>query len=114
MFPERGDIAWVDLDPVLGTEQGGRRPALIVSGRAYHEASRRAVICPITSKIRDWPFSVPLPHGLKTVGLVLVDQVRSIDREWRLFGVIESLPSETLAEVQGRLASLTGIVKIEP
>lgn len=113
MFPERGDIAWVDLDPVLGTEQAGRRPALILSGIAYHQASQRAVICPITSRSREWPFSIPLPEGLKTVGLVLVDQIRAIHRKSRLFDVIERVPMETLAEVQARLASLVGITNIE-
>jgi mRNA interferase MazF len=113
MLPERGDIAWADLDPVLGTEQGGRRPVLILSGRAYHEVSRRALICPITSRVREWPFSILLPSGLKTAGLVLVDQVRTIDRTRRLFDKIESVSIETLAEVQGRLASLIGISKLE-
>jgi mRNA interferase MazF len=104
-----GDIAWVDLDPVKGSEQAGRRPALIISGAIYHEASRRAVICPITRNTRPWPFNVPLPPGLETKGTVLVDQVRSIDRAERLFDFVERAPPEVLADVRGQLAALFGI-----
>ena len=80
MLPDAGDIAWVDLDPVRGTEQAGRRPALVLSSMTYHDASRRAVVCPITSAARPWPFNVQLPTGLQTTGVVLVDQIRTIDR----------------------------------
>src|SRR5437016_5901699 len=105
MLPEVGDIAWVELDPVKGTEQAGRRPALVLSDSTYHDASRRVVICPITSSARPWPFNVPLPAGLLTTGLVLVDQVRTIDRTERMFEIIERAPKELLAEVRGRLAA---------
>src|SRR3954454_16482204 len=113
MLPDRGDIMWIELDPVAGTEQAGRRPALVLSSRSYHEGSPRALVCPVTSTIRDWPFSVRLPAGLKTSGMVLVDQVRAIDRESRLFGKIESVPEPFVAEVQGRLAALCGIEDFE-
>jgi mRNA interferase MazF len=56
MLPEAGDVAWVEFDPVLGAEQAGRRPALVVSEREYHEISSRALVCPITSRARPWPF----------------------------------------------------------
>eukprot|EP01035_Chromulina_nebulosa_P012173 gene12173-16238_t len=72
-----GDIAWVDLDDTRGSEQSGRRPALVLTPLSFHQMSRRAIICPITSKIRQWPTSVALPQGLKIAGMILVDQVRS-------------------------------------
>jgi mRNA interferase MazF len=109
MLPSAGDIAWVEFDPALGTEQAGRRPALILSGREYHEASARAVVCPITKRARLWPFEVHLPPMLKTRGVVLVDQIRTIDRSQRLFEVIETAPEEVLVEVQNKLAALIGI-----
>lgn len=108
MLPEAGDIAWVELDPVMGTEQAGRRPALILSDLIYHEVSRRAVICPISNSQRPWPFNVLLPRGLVTTGAVLVDQVRTIDRSERLFDIIERAPEEVLAEVRARIAALLG------
>lgn len=108
MLPEAGDIAWVDLDPIKGTEQAGRRPALVVSDLIYHGASRRAVICPISRSERPWPFNVRLPPGLQTRGAVLVDQIRVIERDERTFDIIERAPRELMSEVRGRLAALLG------
>jgi mRNA interferase MazF len=109
MLPDAGDIAWVNFDPTLGSEQAGRRPALVLTARSYHEESWRAVVCPITSKDRPWPFNVALPQGLKTMGVVLVDQVRTIDRSQRMFDVIEHVPDAFVDEVRGRLSALLGI-----
>lgn len=109
MFPDAGDIAWVDLDDTRGTEQSGRRPALVLTSLSFHEASRRAIICPITSKLRAWPTNVALPRGLKTGGMILVDQVRSIDRAERMFDTIEKAPGEVVHEVRAKLAALLGI-----
>ena len=109
MSPDAGDIAWVNFDPTLGSEQAGRRPALFLTGRGYHERSPRAVVCPITSKERPWPFNVSLPLGLKTTGIVLVDQIRTIDRSRRVFDIIERVPDAFVDEVRGRLSALLGI-----
>jgi mRNA interferase MazF len=108
-LPDAGDIAWVELDDTRSTEQSGRRPALILTPRSYHETSRRMIICPITSKLRDWPANVNLPQGLETKGTVLVDQIRSIDRQQRVFDVIESVPQSVLTEVHAKLAALLDI-----
>jgi mRNA interferase MazF len=109
LLPDAGDIAWVEFDPVRGTEQAGRRPALVLTPRNYHQQSRRAVVCPITSNFRAWPSNVSLPEGLKTKGVVLVDQVRAIDRTERMFGTIETVPADVIAEVRAKLAALLGI-----
>lgn len=109
MLPESGDIAWVELDPVLGTEQAGRRPALVLSDRAYHEIARRSIVCPISSRTKPWSFNVPLPEGLQTRGVVLVDQIRSVSREHRMFGVIEHVPDSVLLDVRGVLVALLGL-----
>ncbi len=108
-LPNVGDIVWIDFDPIKGTEQAGRRPALVLTPRSYHEKSTRTVVCPITSKARPWPWDVSLPRGLRTQGVVLVDQVRTIDRAPRMFELIETAPDELIAEVLGRLASLLGM-----
>jgi mRNA interferase MazF len=109
MLPDAGDIAWVEFDPILGTEQAGRRPALLLSSRAYHETSPRAVVCPITTTKRDWPFDVAVPPACQTRGFVLIDEVRTIDRSQRMFDVTETVSAGFLAEVRGRLAALLGI-----
>lgn len=108
-LPDVGDIAWVDLSDGRGTEQSGRRPALILTSEDFHQRSHRAVICPITTKLRGWPTSVLLPNGLQTIGEVLTDQVRTIDRTVRMFGIVEKAPAEVVRDVRIKLASLLGI-----
>jgi mRNA interferase MazF len=114
MLPDVGDIAWMDLDPIIGTEQAGRRPALVLSDIRYHEVSVRAVVCPITSAARPWAFNVAIPNGLITTGVVLVDQVRTIDRTQRMFDIIERAPDDLLADVRGVLGALLGFDVISP
>jgi len=114
MVPQAGDIAWVELGPVKGSEQDSRRPALILSDAAYHETSRRAVICPISSTDRPWPFHVSLPVGLATTGVVLIDQIRTIDRPERMFDFVERVPSEVLLNVRNRIAALLGFDIVLP
>ena len=109
LLPDAGDIAWVDLDPVRGTEQAGRRPALVVSPRLYHEGVRRALVCPITRKVRNWPSEVVLPMGLRTQGAILVDQIRSVDRAERLLDIVDRVPAQVLEAVRLKLAALLGI-----
>jgi len=108
MLLQAGDIAWVELGPVKGSEQDGRRPALVLSDAGYHEISGRAVICPISSTERPWPFNVPLPGGLATEGVILIDQIRTIDRAERMFDFIEHVPDEILSSVRDRVAALLG------
>jgi mRNA interferase MazF len=109
MLPEAGDIAWIDFAPIRGTEQGGKRPALIVSERGMHDMTRRAIICPITRNTRPWPTKLILPNGLKTQGAVLIDQIRSIDREARILRLLGKVPAPFLALVRRKLSALLGI-----
>jgi len=106
--PSAGDIVWAELDPIAGTEQGGRRPALVLTPLSFNQVSKRVIVCPITSKVRGWTFEVPLPADIKTVGCVLVDQVRSINRERRIFRYIETPPVDLLERVLDRLMTLVG------
>ena len=105
---ETGDIYWVNLDPTLGTEQAGRRPALVISDSAYNNRSNRVIVCPVTSRVRGWPMDVALPGSCKTEGVVLCDQVRALDRNLRLHGFIEKAPIEFVTRVQGVLGSILG------
>jgi len=106
---DAGDVVWVELDPVKGTEQAGRRPALVLSDALYHEVSERAVVCPISKTERNWPFDVPLSASMQTEGVVMVDQIRTIHRRLRLFGTIEAAPPDLLARVREVLAALVGV-----
>jgi mRNA interferase MazF len=108
-LPERGALVWVDFTPQSGHEQAGHRPALVISPRPYHQRSKLAVVCPITSNTRPWPWKVMLPDGLPVSGAVLVDQLRSIDRDARRLRLAGDAPPTVIAEVQAKLAALFGI-----
>ena len=107
--PERGALVWIDFTPQSGHEQAGHRPALVMSPLIYHERSKLAVVCPITSNTQPWPWKVVLPDGLAVAGAVLVDQVRSIDRAARGLRLAGHAPQAIVAEVQAKLAVLLGI-----
>ena len=104
--PNRGDLVWIDFDPQAGHEQAGRRPALILSPRGYHQRTNLAIVCPVTSRAKGYPFEVPLPGGLPISGVVLADQVKSIDRRARRIETAGSVPEAFLDEVLARLLPL--------
>lgn len=104
--PSRGDVVWVTFTPQAGHEQAGRRPAIIVSPRAYNARVGLAVLCPITSQIKGYPFEVVLPPGLPVAGVVLADQVKSLDWRARKAEFACALGEETVAEVLAKLATL--------
>ncbi|MEW6282963.1 MAG: type II toxin-antitoxin system PemK/MazF family toxin [Candidatus Eremiobacterota bacterium] len=92
-IPERGDLCWLDFDPQIGREQAGRRPALVLSRGIYNERSALAWVCPITSRRKGYPFELVLPEGLPVEGVVLVDQVRSLDYRGRKASRIARVPA---------------------
>jgi mRNA interferase MazF len=104
--PERGDVVWISLNPQAGHEQAGRRPAVVVSPRSYNAKVGLGLFCPITSHVKGYPFEVSLPEGLSVSGVVLADQVKSLDWRVREAEFAERLPGSTSAEVVGKLASL--------
>lgn len=79
--PDRGDIVWISLDPTLGRELQKRRPALVLTPKAYNLKTSLTLIVPITSKVKGYSFEVALPRDLPIQGVILSDQIRSID--WR-------------------------------
>ena len=78
-MPQRGDVVWITLNPQAGHEQAGRRPAVILSPAAYNDKVGLALLCPITSQIKGYPFEVVIPPGLRVGGAILADQVKSLD-----------------------------------
>lgn len=104
--PERGDIVWITLNPQAGQEQAGRRPAVVLSPGAYNRRVGLALFCPVTSQVKGYPFEVRIPAELAVSGVILADQVKSLD--WRIRKVerIGSLPVETVREVLGKLGAL--------
>lgn len=104
-----GDIVWVVFDPVVGSEQSGRRPGIVLSETDYNSLYPRSLICPITSNLTPWPTKVLLPSGMKTVGAVLADQPRTVHRQGRGFRFIESAPKRVLADVREIVGAILGI-----
>jgi mRNA interferase MazF len=105
-IPRRGDFVWVTLDPQEGHEQAGRRPALVISPTEYNRIRRLAIMCAITSKTKGGGLEIPLPSGLKTTGVVLVDQIRCMAYQERGAEYIEVAPAALLDEVLGKLSAL--------
>jgi len=104
--PERGDMVWLEFAPQAGHEQKGRRPALVLSPREYNQRAGLAVVCPITSKVKGYPFEVVLPARLRVSGAVLADQVKSLDWRARQVKFIASAPQAVMDEVVAKIAAL--------
>jgi mRNA interferase MazF len=104
--PRRGDAVWINLNPQAGHEQAGRRPAVILSPENYNGKTGLALICPVTSQIKGYPFEVLIPAGLPVEGAILSDQVKSLDWRVRNVELICHLPVETITEVFQKLGTL--------
>jgi mRNA interferase MazF len=104
--PERGDAVWIGLDPRSGREQAGRRPALVLSPAAYNRKVGLALLCPITSQVKGFPFEVPLPAGLAVTGVILSDQVKSLDWRARNAEWIARILEQTILQALDRLRTL--------
>ena len=105
--PDRGDIVWLTFDPQTGHEQSGRRPALVISPRAYNAKANLALFCPITSRIKGHPFEVTLPPDGKITGAVLSDQIKNLDWRMRDAKFIIKVSPEVLALVVAKVRTLT-------
>ena len=97
--PGRGDLIWLSFDPQAGREQAGHRPAFVLSPEAYNRKTSLMLACPITSKVKGYPFEVALPSGLRIGGVILADQVKSLDWRARQANFISHAPASVIEEV---------------
>ena len=104
--PRRGDVVWLTFNPQAGHEQAGRRPAVVLSPNAYNAKVGLALLCPITSQIKGYPFEVGLPPGLTVNRAILADQVKSLDWQARTAEFICALPSTLVSEVLQKIGLL--------
>jgi mRNA interferase MazF len=107
--PDAGDLVWIDLDPVRGHEQRGRRPAIVLSPRSYNERSGLCVACAITSRAKGFRFEVAIPEGYGIAGVVLSDQLRTLSWSERNAEIIGSAPPALVEDVREKVAALLGI-----
>jgi len=105
-IPDRGDLVWLTFNPGAGHEQMGRRPALVLSPEIYNKKTGLAIFCPVTSKIKGYPFEVILPEGLAIKGTILSDQVKNLDWTERRAEFICKLPEKITLQVMGKLKAL--------
>ena len=104
--PTRGDVVWMDLSPGMGHEQSGHGPALVLSPERYNRRVELALVCPITSQVKGFPFEVGVPAGSDVSGVVLADQITCVD--WRARGVrrMDHLSAEFVADVARQFSKL--------
>jgi mRNA interferase MazF len=99
-------MVWITLNPQAGHEQARRRPAVVLSPKSYNQKTGLAILCPITSQVKGYPFEVDLPEGLPVAGAILSDQVKSPDWRARNVELICSLPEKTISELLQKLNAL--------
>ena len=104
--PQRGEAIWISLNPQAGHEQAGRRPGVVLSPASYNGKVGLALCCPITSQVKGYPFEVLLPEGLEVSGVVLSDQMKSLDWRARRAELICELPEPTVMEVLAKSRTL--------
>ncbi|MCZ6679730.1 MAG: endoribonuclease MazF [Candidatus Poribacteria bacterium] len=104
--PQRGDAVWINFNPQAGHEQAGRCPAAVLSPGAYNGKVSLAILCPITNQVKGYPFEVAIPAGLAVTGVILADQVKSMDWQARDAELICPLPAETVDAVLQKVGTL--------
>lgn len=104
--PDRGDLVWLNFNPQAGHEQTGKRPAFVLSPASYNRKVGLALFCPVTNKVKGYPFEVDIPEGLTVTGTILSDQIKSLDWQTRNAAFICKLPDETIEQVLAKAATL--------
>ena len=104
--PSRSDLVWLDLSPQTGHEQEGRRPALVISPLAYNRKVGLALVCPVTSRRKGYPFEVALPEQGDVTGVVLSDQLKSLDWRAQRAERVGTVPDEVMRAVVARVLPL--------
>jgi mRNA interferase MazF len=107
-IPDRGDLIWLTFTPQAGREQAGRRPALVLSPALYNGRASLALVCPITSHVKGYPFEVQLAPGEPVEGCILADHLKNVDWKERRAKLIGRARPETLTQVLSRIAPLLG------
>ncbi len=104
-IPERGDVVWINFNPTRGHEQSGLRPSVVVSTKQYNAFSGLVLVCPMTSKRKDYFFEVEV-KGPKVKSYVLSDQIKSFDIKERIKKITGKITMLEINEVLSRAATL--------
>lgn len=106
--PRRGDVVWLSFDPQAGHAQADRRPAFVLSPENYNRKTGLFLACPITSKVKAYPFEVALPDGLSVSGVILADQIKSLDWKVRKAEFAASVKAHVIEDVLALVLPLIG------
>jgi mRNA interferase MazF len=107
-LPDKGDLAWIDIDPQMGREQAKNRLALILTASNFNAATGFLIACPVTRTERPWRTLVLLV-GTTTSGFIMIEQLKSIDWMARGAAFIERVPQSLLDDVKSRIATMLGL-----
>ena len=105
-IPDRGDIVWINFTPQAGHEQRGKRPALIISPKIYNKKTSLCICLPITSKIKNYPFEISLPKDVAIDGVILSDQIKSLDFNARRVSFVCKVSPKIVKKVQKNILAL--------
>ena len=100
---------WIDFNPQAGREQAGRRPAVVLSPERYNGRVGLAILCPVTNQVKGYPFEVAIPDGMEITGVILSDQIKSLDWRRRNAEIVSRLPSATITAVLENVGALLSI-----
>jgi len=109
-IPDHGDLVYLEFDPQARHEQMGKRPALVVSNKTFNQFTKLTMVCPINNTQRNYPLHVTLDSRTKTTGVIMCEQVKSLDLNARNATFFERIPDDILAEV---LDILNGFIEFE-
>lgn len=107
--PDVGDIVIVDFNPQAGHEQAGKRPALVVSPESFNKVTGFAWLCPITNQVKNYPFEVKIKGSKKTTGVILTDQMKSLDWSARKLHKVDAVDSDCLSDVKSIVATILSL-----
>lgn len=107
--PDVGDVVIVDFNPQAGHEQAGKRPALVLSPKNFNKVTGFAWLCPITNQAKGYPFEVMVEGSNKTTGVILTDQMKSLDWSARNLHKVDIVNSDCLSNVKSLIATILSI-----
>jgi len=104
-IPDQGDLVWLDFNPQKGREQANRRPAIVLSPKNYNQKTGLALMCPITSRAKGYPFEIIVQDN-KISGVVLTDQIKNLDWQERKVSFVKKIDNLSLKEIQEKIITL--------
>jgi mRNA interferase MazF len=95
-IPEQGDIILLEFDSQAGHEQKGKRPAFVMSNNTFNQFTKIAMVCPIMNTHKGYPLHVLLDESMKTIGVIMCEQAKSLDITARYTSFLEKAPDYIL------------------